>query len=471
MKTRSADSRLLHVAISATVCLLLSGCLALLPSVRGEGGGFTNLGDRARRQCRVLYKLRMGARTLSIHAASEIAESVVGEFPAVLEENLRKEAKAYETVRSGFRYHLGEDLWARIADAPFLYPEPVPAEWYLLASPEPPAYVWQLRGVGYAFVTLAPAGTDLAPEFNIASRDEAIGVHEITHFVIDNLVTSERGRLPRWIEEGLCDYAQMQFDRWVEKRWDAPRTVLARLVWTHPSIRPAIMKLKDGNEGVIGMLEVATYKSWMNDALYRGSLGLVVSLEQDLGTYRFKELLRELIRRSPETDEQVISIIEEFAAKPIENVGEMTDEARLLLFEGLERRARVILKGGEDPVSAGLELQALGLFPEFESRALPLLAALVRSEQPELAGEGLSGIRWLGRRRFLKRLFRRIERARAPADLARIKRTPGWRMGDGFIESRRRVARWYGREWSEAIPRYAAQHRHAPSERGRTIRQ
>ncbi len=454
-------SRILRRFLRAS--LVLPGCLLLLaaggcraPGMYLEGGGdrFLRLDTVAVRTCTETFHGRVEGKRVTLHAVPGLAPGVPERFFRAVEAWHREITADYDSLRRGLRYHLGEDLYAKVADAWYLQAPDVAAEWYLLPHPGP-GVPWTWRRPGTAFVLFPPGETDPPEEHLHPPNRLDVGpgvagqVHEIVHWVIHDVVTSRRGCLPRWLEEGLADYAQMQFRRWKRGTWDGERAVEARLFWSRPEFRRRAFRFRDGNRGPIDAFITWRYPAWVGDALYRASLGLVAGLDDQLGTFAFKDLLRDLLVSSPETDREVIAIIERHAGRPIGEIGTLPAAAREELYGELLARARAACTS-PDPPPRFLGPRMLGLFPEKETEVLPVLLELTRCPRAEVVEEGLAGIRFLGRRRLLRLVLRRLRRTAAPETLAALRHL--WHMEVQFAHDHHRAARWFGRRRETGIP-------------------
>jgi len=444
-------TRLLAALPGCLLLLAAGGCLR--PGVYLEGGGrFVDLASVAERTCTESATGEVLGRKVTVHYPPGLAPGVPGRFFRALAAWREEVERDYASLRAGIRYHLGEDLFARVRDADYLHPPPPCSEWYLVPRPRD-AWAWTRSDAG---VVPLPPGDPDPPEEALRPRNYldvgpgvAGQVHEIVHWLIRDLVTSKRGCLPRWLEEGLADYAQMQFRRWKHGTWDGERAVEARLFWARPEFRRQAFRFRDGSRGPIDALITWRYPCWVGDALYRASLGLVAGLDDQLGTFAFKDLLRDLLLSSPETDEEVIRIIERHAGMPIDRVGAFPPEAREELYRRILARARGACEAPDDP-PLFLGPRILGLFPEHEDEALPVLLELTRCPRATVVEEGLAGIRLLGRRRLLREVLERVRQAAPPAVLREL--ADRWHMELEFSRDHRRAARWFGRRWETGIP-------------------
>jgi len=197
-------------------------------------------------------------------------------------------------------------------------------------------------------------------------------------------------------------------------------------------------------DGIGGELQAWRERKWESDLLYRGSLGLVFALESELGSVELVALLRELLVEAPETDERVVEIIEGKTGKPIANVGLMSAEARAALLAGLLDRAERACEQGDDS-SGRLPLRALGQFPEAADRVIPALRALALSGKRSMAVEGITGLRFLGRRESVAEVLTTIRKADDP-ESKELLGDPLVRTAEEFAESEPRAAKWFAVE-------------------------
>ena len=441
------------LAVALPGCLLLAAGGCLRPGAYLEGGGrFVELADAATRTCTEARTGEVLGRRVTVHYPPHLAPGVPERFFRALRAWREEVERDYAGLRAGIRYHLGDDLYERVREASYLQPPPFYADWYLVPDPGK-AWRWRMPGAGFVLLPPGdpdPPGEALRPPNALDAGPGVAGqVHEIVHWLIRDIVTSRRGCLPRWLEEGLADYAQMQFRRWKHGSWDGDRAVEARLFWARPEYRRRAFRYRDGSRGPLDALITWRYPAWTGDIVYRASLGLVVGLDDQLGTFAFKDLLRDLLLSSPETDEEVIRIIEHHAGMPIDRVGLLPPAAREELYRQVLARARQACEDpGDPPLFLGPRI--LGLFPEHEDEALPVLLELTRCPRAAVIEEGLAGLRLLGRRRLLRAMLERVRRD-VPAPVLR-ELEERWHMEVEFSRDHRRAARWFGRARETGIP-------------------
>ncbi len=431
-----------RVALAEAVALAFLGCGALR-HVHGEGGKFVELYPMARKNCAAVVRGPVLGGTVVVRYPQSVEEETALRFLGGLEDYRREVERDYQLLRKGLANHLGDDLFARIRDRRYLRTPDLEKVWYLLPG-EQPALIW--RGpVGSAYHFLGPGGPPYGPE-RLRLRSRLPGeVHEITHWLMHDLLTSRRKALPRWYEEGMCDWAAMHFCRYRDQLWDGGREVVARLTWQRPEVRRRLLRWPMG--GVRGRLEAWREQSWESDLLYAGSLGLVFALENELGSQGVVDLLRDLLAASPETDRGARDVIERRLAKPLDQAGLLSEEARRAILNTLLDRVRVACDEGT-PAPAGLPLSALGHFPEAEERVLPALRSLAFCPKREITLEGLNGLRYLGRREVVEETVRELRRSANPDVRAALDDDNRFKMAEEFAHARMKAARWFDRPGS-----------------------
>lgn len=369
-------------------------------------------------------------RTVTVHyPGTQLDEETALRFLHELEAFQREREEDYAALRAGIQAHLGDALYVRIQDSPELRTRDLESTWFLFAGEYSKPLYW--RGPGASYYLLEPHDPPYTTEELKLRSKLRYEVHTKTHFLLRELESSRRGYWGRWLEEGICDYVAMQFERWKLKRYDTGRDLLARLTWQRPSLQRKLLTWSRHDP-----MDPPT--GWDNDLLYKGSLGLVLSLEHDLGNRELLDLLKDLIERSPEKDQQLRAIIETHAGRPLEQVGRLSQDARLSLQATLLARASTACREGS-PASEGLPLGALGHFPEAAQEVVPVLLALAGCPDVEVALEGLTGLRYLGDRRLLQQALERFEEGRDAAALASARKDGRWRMSREFAES----PNWY----------------------------
>jgi hypothetical protein len=339
-----------------------------------------------------------------------------------LEALQREREQDYALLRRGLEAHLGHELYARLESSPELRVPALSPTWYLFAGRYSRPLIWRRPGASYYL--LDPHQPPYAAEELRPASTLRHEVHSKTHRLLRALESSRRGWWPRWLEEGLCDYVALHFERWKLERYDSGRALLARLSWQRPALQRKLLTWSrhDPDDPPSG---------WDNDLLYKASLGLVLSLQHDLGNRELVDLLKDLIARSPETDRELRAIIESHAGRPLPEVGRLSPEARAALRVPLLERAGTACRE-RSPSPHGLPLAALGHFPEAAPEVVPALQELVRCPEVDVALEGLTGLRYLGDRRLLRQAMGEFEQGRDAATLAHAKEHGSWRMSQEF---------------------------------------
>jgi len=423
--------RLGRAGLAAALLTTAAGCGALHRTA-GEGAHFVDLYAVARKTCDAELRDALDGREAAVRYPAYLGESAARRLLDSTREYEREVEEDYRLLRKGLARHLGDELFSRIAGRAYLRPAPPRTLWFLLPG-DPTALIWRgPPGSAYHFL-----GAGAAPHSKLAGQ-----VHEIVHWIVRDLVSSRRGRLPRWYEEGLCEWGVLHFRRWKEGRWDGGREVLARLTWDRAQIRRRLLRW--AHAGLRGSLQAWHERNWESDLLYSGALGLQFALESELGPGGPVEILKELIAASPETDAATRELMERRVGKPVEEWGEWTPAARRELLEDLLRRGQ----GGcaqRRAVPGSVPLAALGHFPDESARVIPALRSLAACADPAVAAEGITGLRYLGAASVLRQVLDE-RRARAgvsgdsgPVDDAR------WKMAEEFAASPRRAWRWFGR--------------------------
>jgi hypothetical protein len=181
-----------------------------------------------------------------------------------------------------------------------------------------------------------------------------------------------------------------------------------------------------------GLIDARLEPDWESDVLYKGALGAVLALDQELPGGAVG-LFKELARLLPSTNEEVQRVIEAQLGRPLDTVGRLAPEGRVALREGLLSRAR----DGQLPA-----VVALGQFPEEAPAVAEVLRGFAKGDGPEAVIAGVTGLRYLGDRRLLDRTLKEVEQG-AGADLrASLERDNRWHMAIGYARSGRQGA-WY----------------------------
>ncbi len=426
------------VFLAAAIATVAAGSAAH-GRTAGEGGSFVELYPLARRTCDAEVLGGEVGREVAVRYPASMGEETARRFLELAAAYQREVEDDYRMLREGLARYLGDDLYSRIAHRSYLAPPEPKTVWYLLTG-ERPALIW--RGPpGSAYHFVGPPGLPgdrLRPESKLAGQ-----VHEVVHWIVHDLLLSRRKRLPRWYEEGLCDWAAMHFQRWKEKRWDGGREVLARLAWDRPEIRRRLLRWPHG--GARGSLDAWRERNWESDLLYSGSLGLQFAVESALGPTGPIDLLKDLIAASPETDDAARDVIERKLGRSVDRVGAVPDVARQALLESLLDRARSACREDRAVDDGEPRLAALGHFPAQADRVVPALESLLWCASPKVVAEGLEGLRYLGRRDLVEGGLNALRRRLSPESQAALAVDAQWKMAEEFARSGRRAARWFGR--------------------------
>lgn len=419
---------------------ILSGTGCHVKGTKGLGAGFVPLYPVAERSCRATASAPVLGQTVTVHYDPLLGEKAALAFLKELGALQTEREQDYQMFRSRLRAHLGDELFKRIEDRPYLRTRALETTWFLMLGEQPTTLVWRgPKGSTYHF--LPAKDGPYSPEQLRVHSTLIAEVHEITHWVMWNLVTSRRGCLPRWLEEGTCDYMAMHFRRWKQKEWDGAREVMARLTWHRPAVRRQFLSWRGYNDGFVGRVKTQREPLWESELLYRGSLGFVIALESELGSGGLLRLYKKIFLESPETDEDTVAIIEEEVGKPIDQVGLMSADARQGLLTTLLERATGACRGPQSP-QGSVPLSALGHFYEWSDQVTPALEALASCERPEVAVEGITGLRFLGRREVLRRALERLRRSR-PEVLEAIGKEGLLDPAEEFARARVQAARWF----------------------------
>ncbi len=432
---------------AAIAALLLAAVLGAASCARGRqprawglGADFVELYPIAERTCDASVSGEVLGATVTVRYPSSLGETTARRFVAGLDRFQRERETDYQILRDGLRAHLGAALFGRVQDKDFLRARELETTWYLMEGEQPAHLMW--RGPPDSrFHFLGPnADGEYPAEELVVHSNLAPEVHELTHWTVWSIVTSRRRCFPRWLEEGLCDYVGMQFQRWKDGRWDASRELQARLAWDRPAARARLTEWTTPNDGWLARRRDLHEPSWSSNLQYGGSLGLVFGLESELGSGGLLELIKHLLVESPETDEETVELIEAAVGKPIREVGRLEPAARQAVLDGLLDRAATAC-GGEPPPGA-LPLRALGHFVEAVDEVVPTLHSLTACEDEEVVEQGVAGLCYLGRPEALESLLAGSD----PASRERIESVASWPTARDLLESRSAVARWFAAE-------------------------
>jgi hypothetical protein len=460
----------LTVGRAAGTALLL-GCLlggascagGRKPWIMGTGADFVELYPVAQSACTSSLSGEALGTAVTVHYEPRIGEATARRFLEGLELFQRERAADYEILRNGLRTHLGDALYARAQDKAFLQTKELEPKWFLMAGEEPGHILWHGTPGSTFHYLPPPAGDDYtAEELQVRSRLRW-EVHELTHWTIWSITTSRRNHLPRWIEEGICDYVAMQFQRWKDKEWDDGRELLARLAWDRPAVRAHLTEWVS-HDGWISVRRAIREPEWTADLHFAGSLGLVFGLESELGSGGLLELIKQLLVESPETDRATVALIEATIGKPIREVGRIEPVARRAILDGLLERAATACDGPLD--TRGLPLRALGHFPEFADEVVPALHSLTACTDLDIAEQGLAGLCYLGSPEALEAALHQDAAETDPGFRERLERTGTWSTAREMLESKGRVVRWFEAERDRAERPAALSGTHATRESG-----
>lgn len=425
----------------STVSLVLSlgqtGCAWGLP--------FKNLYPYARREADSFLTGEVDGREITVRYPSFLGQDAARRFLHELEAFQKERESDYEVLRAGLLAHLGPDLFSRVADRWYLKAPELERTWFLVVLPRPRGVIWK-GGPGTAYHILWGDQAPFGPEDLSRRSSVRYEVHSKMHFVIRDLETSRRNYWPRWLEEGIGDFVSLHFERWKDKKYDGGREILARLTWLRPTVQHKLMGwLHEGTGGLWGLkgsLQNLRERDWESDLLYKGSLGLVLSLENELGSGGLLRLFQELIERSPETDGDFVQVIEKRVGKLLFDVGLMPAGDR-------EKLLRTLLDRAQDACSqraaapGGLPLAAIGHLPEYAPQVIPVLEQLAACEDVEVSLQGLAGLRYLGLVQPLREALERIRRGTKTGLFAALQGDNRWSMAEDYVRSVERGSDWY----------------------------
>jgi len=422
----------------------------------GESPRLVELRPIAERACDASLSGDVLGRTVTVHYVSALGELTARRFLDGLEAFQRERDEDYAVLRSGLRTHLGEELFSRVEGKRFLRPPELETTWYLLVGAEPPAVIWR-HGPDrsrHHFVPESPDGEYTADQLRVRSKLK-LEVHEFTHWMIEYLIAgnvvhevdgvariSSSGHLPRWLEEGICDYTAMQFERWREKRWDSNREIVARLTWDRPAVRAHLLQWVDST---VEPRKALRNPNWIEYINYEGSLGLVFSLETELGSGGLLELFKRLLAEGRQTDEETVALIEGVIGKPLHEIGRVSAETRERFLSALLDRAQVAC--GREPEPADqIPLATLGHFFDAADRTIPALQALALCPDARIASEGVDGLRLAGRPEPIAQTLAALERSAAPELLSALEADGSLRTARELTRSASQASRWFQSE-------------------------
>lgn len=408
---------------STMAAILVLALLALSCRHNGAGsGGFQDIYPRARAEARTTVSGEVAGLPVVVHATPPFDEDAARRFLLGLDGYRQEVEKDYALFREGLARHLGPELLGRVDRAAVLEVPDFPTEWYLLGGDWPGASLWS--GPRTSRFHIVRAGESLAPQSTVRYQ-----VHTKTHFIIRSFGTERPAVWPRWLEEGLAEWNRLQFGRLKDGRWDGDSDVLARLTWQRAAVRDRLMRWK--NPKGRGYVDARFEPEWESDLLYRGALGAVLALDEELRGGAIG-VVKELARVLPQ-EGAVLPIVEGQLERPLHTVGRLAPEARRALHESLLSRARA----GELPA-----IVALGQFPEDAAGVAGLLADITGQGDVKAVIAGITGMRYLGDRRLLERTLREIEHRAGPDLRATLAGDNRWAMAWEYARSGRE-GDWY----------------------------
>ena len=409
-----------HRAAVTALALLVTACRHNRPI----SSGFEDIYPRAKAAATTTVRGQVGGADVTVHAGPPFAEDDARRFIQGLEGYQEDLASEYALLRSGLERHLGPELMARVDRTPVLKEPDLPTEWYLLGGEWPGAIYWKGPRTSTYHIVRGPEDPFL-PRSTLRFE-----VHSKTHFIIRNLGVERPAVWPRWLEEGLAEWNRLQFARMKDGTWDGDADVLARLVWQRGPIRERLMRWR--NPKGTGYIDARFEPDWESDLLYKGALGAVLALDQELPGGAVG-LIRELARALPDEDE-VLRVVEEQLGHALGTMGRMSPQARVALRESMITRARA----GELPA-----VRALGQFPEAASEVAELLITLCHAGEPETVIAAATGLRYLGDRRLLERTVDAVEQQAGQDLRAALAADNRWAMAAAYARSGRE-GDWYG---------------------------
>ncbi len=411
----------------------------------GVGEGFVELFPIAQRDCTDSLAGSIAGVEVTVRFAPAIGAQSARLFLEGLAVFQTERAEDYEVYRSGLRWHIGDELFSKVADEDFLQPPKLETTWFLLSGTEPGNLMWRGGSDTRFFFVPSRDGPIRAEELQVRSTVRA-KVHEWTHWVIWSLLAGgRRGSLPRWFEEGTCEYVAMQFERWKLKSWDHGRETNARLAWQRPAVRFQLRDWADPNTGLFRgskLYHMVREDEWYSDIHYEGALGLIFGLETELGSGGLSELYREILTASPETEAATVAIIEKKLGKRIVDVAGPVSGVRERILETSLARANDACARG-NPAPEGVPLGILGQFPEAVEAVAPVLHALVMCPNAAVAEQGLDGFFRLGLVEPLLLALKELRATGKPEVIATLTERTALRTADEMIRSKRRVEKFF----------------------------
>jgi hypothetical protein len=173
-----------------------------------------------------------------------------------------------------------------------------------------------------------------------------------------------------------------------------------------------------------GYLDARFEPEWESDLLYKGGLGAVLALDEELPGGAVG-VVKELARVLPE-ERAVLPVLEGQLGRPLSTVGRLAPEARLAMRVSLLSRARAGDLGA---------VRAIGQFPEDASAVAAVLVDFTRRGDPEAVIAGTTGLRYLGDRRLLERTLKEVESCAGPDLRATLAGDNRWAMAWEFARS------------------------------------
>lgn len=385
-------------------------------------GGFRDIYPRAQAEARTTVRGQVGGVPVVVHATAPFDADAAHRFLLGLEDYWTEVSSDYAHLE-GVARHLGPDLMARVDRTSVLEVPQLPTEWFLLGGDWPGATLWSGPRSSRFHIVRDP-GDPLVPRSTLRYE-----VHTKTHFIIRSLGTERPAVWPRWLEEGLAEWSRLQFARMKDGRWDGDAEVLARLTWQRPAVRQRLMHWR--NPKGTGYIDARFEPEWESDLLYKGALGAVVALDEELRGGAIG-LVKEMARVLPDEGE-ALAVVEGQLGRPLPSVGRLTPEARAALRDSLLSKAR------QGDLSA---LRALGQFPEVAEQVAGVALPILREGEAEKVIAGITALRYLGDRRLLEQTMQDVERRAGPDLRAALAGDNRWHMAVEYGKSGRR-GDWY----------------------------
>lgn len=387
-----------QTALFAVLAATLTACVS---GPHLEGGRAVELGPIAKQHATRVTVVDVNGTPVTIHSSSALPEETVHAFAHELGAIESERVQQYTQLRDGLRHFLGADLFQRIAGDPQLAAPPLEREWYLLDMANPGALLW--RGLGYARyhflrdrngkLTVKPPATELQFE-----------IHDLTHRLNARLAAPAGQPLPRWLDEGVAQYVELHYARWIGRPWDGNREILARLAWDREPLAAKMFERWRSGGLLHGLVRTATEDTWQSDLLYSTSLGLVLAIDRDAPQeQRVVKLMLDLYRSTPTDDATTVARLEAFVGARLRSIGRLSAETRKTLFAALTMQAREI-EQSSDPEIDTRPIVALGHFPEQRRAVIALYEALAKHRSPQIRAAVLRGSLLLGDPVAVKRL-------------------------------------------------------------------